>query len=111
MMITNALRQKQVPLGLEGKLLTLKYCHQKSRVQKTEPLFLKGFPMYLTTMANDRMQHEIDFKKPRISKRNNNNNNDENQATALGTFERGGRMQAQFTFELATESDYNVKHH
>jgi hypothetical protein len=46
-----------------------------------------------------------------LKNHNNNNNNDENQATALGTFERGRRMQAQFTFELATESDYNMKYH
>jgi hypothetical protein len=66
----------------------------------------------IAMMANDGMQHEIEFEKPRISNRKNNihNNNDENQVIALVTFERGGRVQAQFTFELATESDYNVNY-
>jgi hypothetical protein len=66
----------------------------------------------IAMMANDRMQQEIEFEKPRISNRDNNNNNtDGNQVTALLTFERGGRMHARFTFELASESDYNVNYH
>ena len=62
----------------------------------------------IAMMANDGMQQEIEFEKPRISN-HNNSKNDENQVTALVTFERGGRMQAQFTFELANESDVKYR--
>jgi hypothetical protein len=68
----------------------------------------------ISMMANEGMQQEIEFEKPTNTNHNHNNNNnnhnDENQVTALVTFERGGRMQVRFTFELAAESDYNVKY-
>jgi hypothetical protein len=60
----------------------------------------------IAMMANEGMQQEIEFEKPRIS-----NHNNKNQVTVLVTFERGGRVHARFTFELATESDYNMKYH
>jgi hypothetical protein len=67
----------------------------------------------IAMMANEGMQQEIEFEKPRISNHNHNSNNhnNKNQVAVLVTFERGGRVHARFTFELATESDYNMKYH
>jgi hypothetical protein len=66
----------------------------------------------IAMMANEGMQQEIEFEKPRISNHNHNNNNhnNKNQVTVLVMFERGGRVHARFTFELASESDYNMKY-
>ncbi len=55
-------------------------------------------------MANDGLQHKIEFVKGQDGS-NNENKEDNNQVTALVTFEKGGKVQGQFTFELRSEEE------
>jgi ketosteroid isomerase-like protein len=54
-------------------------------------------------MANDGLQHQIEFERQKSI-------DDVDQVTALVTFERGGRVQARFTFSLISEGEgYNLR--
>ena len=55
-------------------------------------------------MANDGLQHKIEFVKAQDST-NNANEEDNNQIMALVTFERGGTVQGQFKFKLRSDDD------
>jgi ketosteroid isomerase-like protein len=50
-------------------------------------------------MASNGLQHEIEFVKAQCL------NKEENQAVALVTFERGGKTQARYTFELTSRQE------
>ncbi|MDQ6668329.1 MAG: hypothetical protein M3Y53_08915 [Thermoproteota archaeon] len=52
-------------------------------------------------MANDDLQHQIEFERQKSI-------DDVYQATALVTFERGGRVQTRFTFSLISEGEVTV---
>lgn len=55
-------------------------------------------------MANDGLLHEIEFEQ----RQQQRSTDSRDQVTALVTFERGGRVQARFTFELApTRESYD----
>lgn len=53
-------------------------------------------------MANDDLQHKIEFEQQQEEKQDQRGT--DNQIIALVTFERGGRVQAQFEFELVAET-------
>lgn len=56
----------------------------------------------VVVMANDGLQHEIEFEQQQGSTDN------KEQVVALVTIERGGRVKARFTFELApTRESYD----
>ena len=52
-------------------------------------------------MANDDLQHQIEFEIQKSI-------DDEDQAIAIVTFERGGRVQTRFTFGLISEGEVTV---
>lgn len=52
-------------------------------------------------MAIDGMRYEIEFVKVQHA----NKKEEENQVIALVTFERGGKVQARYTFELASNQE------
>jgi hypothetical protein len=54
-------------------------------------------------MANDGLQHKIEIEQQQQPKRNTDN---KNQVRALVTFERGGIVQARFTFQLEEAIEY-----
>ncbi len=57
-------------------------------------------------MANDGLQHNIEFVKGQDgSDSNNNKEDDNNQITALVTFERGRTVQGRYTFKLKSEEE------
>lgn len=60
-------------------------------------------------MANDDLQHKIEFEQQQEEKQDQRGT--DNQIIALVTFERGGRVQARFEFELVAEIKQNYDLH
>jgi hypothetical protein len=52
-------------------------------------------------MANDGLQHKIEFEEQLKQEQEQRSTDNKNQVTALVTFERGGTVQGRFEFELA----------
>jgi ketosteroid isomerase-like protein len=53
-------------------------------------------------MASAGLREEIEIEKPKLSR-----GNDMSKVIAYVTFERGGKLQAKFTFELSSEENCN----
>ncbi|MFY9797035.1 MAG: nuclear transport factor 2 family protein [Candidatus Nitrosopolaris sp.] len=53
-------------------------------------------------MASAGLREEVEIEKSKLRR-----DNDINQVIAYVTFERGGKLQAKFTFELSSEENYN----
>ncbi len=53
-------------------------------------------------MASEGLREEIEIEKPKLRR-----GNDMSKVTAYVTFERGGKLQAKFTFELSSEENCN----
>jgi hypothetical protein len=56
-------------------------------------------------MSNDGLQHKIEIEQQQRQERNTDN---KDQVTALVTFERGGMVQAQFTFQLEEATEHSM---
>jgi hypothetical protein len=65
----------------------------------------------IALMANDGLQHEIEFEQKRQGQEQQQRSTDnKNKVTALVTFEREGTVQGRFEFELASvemKENYN----
>lgn len=59
----------------------------------------------VTLMANDGLQHKLEIEQQQQQERNTNI---KNQITALVTFERGGIVQARFTFQLEEAIEHSM---
>ena len=53
-------------------------------------------------MASEGLREQVEIEKPKLRR-----GNDISQVTAYVTFERGGKLQAKFTFELSSEENCN----
>jgi hypothetical protein len=53
-------------------------------------------------MASAGLREEVEIEKPKLSR-----DNDMSKITAYVTFERGGKLQGKFTFELSSEENRN----
>jgi hypothetical protein len=53
-------------------------------------------------MASEGLKEEVEIEKPKLRR-----GNDMSKVTAYVTFERGGKLQAKFTFELGSEENCN----
>jgi hypothetical protein len=53
-------------------------------------------------MASEGLREEIEIEKPKLRRGNNMS-----EVIAYVTFERGGKLQAKFTFEISSEENYN----
>jgi len=53
-------------------------------------------------MASEGLREEIEIDKPKLRR-----GNDMSEVVAYVTFERGGKLQAKFTFEISSEENYN----
>ncbi len=53
-------------------------------------------------MASDGLREEVEIEKSKLRRDDNIN-----QVTAYVTFERGGKLQAKFTFEISSEENCN----
>ena len=50
-------------------------------------------------MASDGLREEVEIEKPKLRR-----GNDMSKVTAYVTFERGGKLEAKFTFRISSES-------
>jgi hypothetical protein len=59
----------------------------------------------IALMANDGLQHKIEIEQRQQQQRNIDN---KNQVSALVTFQRGGMIQARFTFQLEEAIKHSI---
>jgi hypothetical protein len=55
--------------------------------------------LIVAMMASEGLREEIEIEKPKLKR-----GNEKSKVTAYVTFERGGKLQAKFTFEISSES-------